>query len=250
MSMDINTLKNLRIFEKLSTSELESAITYLEMKTRKYRRNVIIRSYINIEHIIGIVLTGGVQEIFTDCWGNRTYLEITGAGDFFFQSSLTEHITTSPSNILYINMDKLFKCKTGNRHWINQLLANILHISLKNTEALKTKLLYQTPGTVQGKVLLFLSINSILTNSKQITLSCNREDLATQLGMDRTTLSKELRRLQKAGMIDVHGKIINICVDPPASDTSEASDKSEASDTLEAPPSVHAVPFLEDEPDF
>ena len=58
------------------------------------------------------------------------------------------------------------------------------------------------PRTIRGKVLAYLSYESERAGSPEFTIPYDRQQLADYLGIDRSALSAELSRMQKAGLIE------------------------------------------------
>ena len=56
--------------------------------------------------------------------------------------------------------------------------------------------------TTKEKLLTFLSLESIKNNSKEFTISLDRQALADYLGVERSAMSAELSKLRKEGIIE------------------------------------------------
>ena len=58
-----------------------------------------------------------------------------------------------------------------------------------------------TSRTIRGKVLSYLSTAARAYGTRSFDIPYNREQLASYLGVDRSALSAELGRMQRAGLI-------------------------------------------------
>ena len=58
------------------------------------------------------------------------------------------------------------------------------------------------PKTIRGKVLAYLSDIAERTGRNEFDIPFDRQQLADYLGVDRSALSAELSRMQKAGLIE------------------------------------------------
>lgn len=64
--------------------------------------------------------------------------------------------------------------------------------------------------TSRSKILYFLSNESRKNHSKYFTIDFNITELAQFLNLNRSSLSRELSKLKKEGLIDYHNKTFRI----------------------------------------
>ena len=76
-------------------------------------------------------------------------------------------------------------------------------IARRNIE-LSRRIFHVSPKTIRGKVLAYLSDEAERVGSREFDIPFNRQRLADYLGVDRSALSAELSRMQKAGLIETH----------------------------------------------
>ena len=67
--------------------------------------------------------------------------------------------------------------------------------------ALSRRIFHVAPKSIRGKVLAYLSNEAERTGTREFDIPFNRQQLADYLGVDRSALSAELSRMQKAGLI-------------------------------------------------
>ena len=58
------------------------------------------------------------------------------------------------------------------------------------------------PKTIRGKLLSYLSFEATRAGSDAFDIPFNRQQLADYLGVDRSALSAEIGRMQRAGMLE------------------------------------------------
>ena len=75
-------------------------------------------------------------------------------------------------------------------------------IIARHSLALSRRIFHVAPKTIRGKVLAYLSDASERTGSREFDIPFDRQQLADYLGVDRSALSAELSRMQKAGIIE------------------------------------------------
>ena len=64
--------------------------------------------------------------------------------------------------------------------------------------------------TVRQRINDYLSHQYQLQKTMVITLDCSKKELAERLGVQRTSLSRELTKMKKAGLLDYDAKTITI----------------------------------------
>ena len=77
-------------------------------------------------------------------------------------------------------------------------------IIAKRNLALSQRINHIAPRTIRGKVLAYISFEVERTGTREFDIPFNRQSLADYLGVDRSALSAELSRMQKAGLIETH----------------------------------------------
>ena len=75
-------------------------------------------------------------------------------------------------------------------------------IIARQSLALSRRMLHVAPKTIRGKVLAYLSDIAERTGKREFDIPFDRQQLADYLGVDRSALSAELSRMQKAGLIE------------------------------------------------
>ena len=90
-----------------------------------------------------------------------------------------------------------------------QLTQNMLEILSEDNFKITRKLHIISTSSLRERIAIWL-IDSMNENSV-VELRMNREQLADFLGVARPSLSRELMRMQKDGLIEVSRKTIRIC---------------------------------------
>ena len=80
----------------------------------------------------------------------------------------------------------------------------------QKTMILTDKLTVISLKTVRQRINDYLSHQYQLQKTLVITLGCSKKELAERLGVQRTSLSRELAKMKKAGLLDYDAKTITI----------------------------------------
>ncbi len=77
---------------------------------------------------------------------------------------------------------------------------------IKDSELLKDikaeEMLSMSQRTTREKLIIFLNMESIKNNSKEFTISFDRQALADYLGVERSAMSAELSKLRSEGILE------------------------------------------------
>ena len=111
-----------------------------------------------------------------------------------------------PSMILEINKEVLFKMFKDNPNFLKTYLQYISD----NAYILSDKLKHYVHKTIREKMISYLEYESKRQNSNHIKLSITKSALAEKLGVQRTSLSRELSKMRDDGLILFDAKSITI----------------------------------------
>ena len=208
-----------QIYGKLQKSMLFRGNTAEEIQTILQHSSYKISCYEKEEFIchagqklcyIGIVKSGSAHIISEDFWGNRAILETLGEGDIFgesfvfSQSEMSVSVSANePTKILWVAGKDLFSDNLPGRKGI-LLLYNMLEILANKNRILTNKIHHLSKKTTREKLMSYLSGEANRQNTNQITIPFNRQELADYLCVDRSALSAEISKMQKAGLISYH----------------------------------------------
>ena len=163
------------------------------------------------QHIarFGIVLSGQVQVVQDDYYGNRSILAHIGPGNLFGESFANGDIETLPvsviatadSELLFIDCHKLASPCSRACVFHGKLIHNMLRIvSMKNV-VLTQKLEFTSKRTTREKLLSYLSFEAQKTGGSSFLIPYNRQELADYLFVDRSAMSAELSKLRNDGIL-------------------------------------------------
>ena len=207
-------LKNLQLFNNLNDLEIEEVKNFLsDIKTYKSKSTVFnVGDEINY---IGILLSGQVELAIDDAFGNKTILSKLSAPALFAESVLIRGIkeiplsvvATTDSQIIFFDYKSFSAKNLSSREKVKDNLIDIL--AGKNL-FMRDKLNLFSLQSTRAKILYFLSNEARKNHSKYFTIDFNITELAQYLNLNRSSLSRELSKLKKEGLIDYDKKTFRI----------------------------------------
>ena len=209
MKKYFDILKKSPIFNGIDSKGLEIMLPCLCAKVKEYDKKEAIFLEGESANYIGIVLSGSVQVVQLDYYGNRYIVSEIKEGQLFLEAFACAEIKKAPvsvianekSEILIIDNSKiLYTCKnTCSFH--QKLIFNLMKNLAKKTIILHEKNDIISKRSTREKLMTYLNYVSKRQEKSVFDIPFNREELADYLGVDRSGLSVEISRLKKEGMI-------------------------------------------------
>lgn len=209
MQVDNKLLQQVPLFRGIPPEEFGSLIGCVGAKRENHAKDAFISLAGDSAKNIGIVLSGGVQIIKEDVFGNRAILNGLGPGDVFGESfvcggqyALTVSVqATEDCSVLFLPFDRVMTICPSACGFHNTLVRNMVTMVARKNIKLLERLEVATKHTLREKMLTYLSQLSQEQSSATVTSPLGRVDLADYLGVDRSALTRELNRMRDDGLI-------------------------------------------------
>lgn len=162
---------------------------------------------------MGVVLSGTVQVVREDYYGNRSVLTVVGPGGLFAEAFACAGVDTLPVSVfalqncavLLLDCGRVLTGCANACAFHARLISNLLRgISRKNL-ALTQKIRYMSRKTTREKLLEYLMDQAKLQGSPEFTIPYDRQALADFLGVERSAMSAELGKLKRGGVLETKG---------------------------------------------
>lgn len=185
------------------------------IEIRDYPNNYTFAMESDASKSIGIVLEGRVLIKASTLGGSNFTLNCIDEGQIFGDILIfsEEHksfpgtLVTQGKTKIALIPNKVFKKFLFND---NDLLKNFLRIMSDKSYSLNYKSRLLSQDSVRDKILFYLFHQKRIQKSRIITLNMTKEELANQLFVQRPSLSRELGRMKKDGLIDYDRYTITI----------------------------------------
>lgn len=205
-------LKNIQLFNGIEEFDLQPLLSCLGAKYVLYKKDQPV--FFSGESIkqFGILLSGQVQVVQDDYYGNRSILGKIDSGNLFGESFAYAQIktlpvsviTTTESEILLIDCHKLTVPCAKACSFHSRLIENMLRIvSMKNI-LLTQKIEFTSKRTTREKLLSYLSFEAKRAECSHFSIPFNRQELADYLSVERSAMSAELSKLRNDGVLTFH----------------------------------------------
>lgn len=212
MQIYIPLLQSAELFQNIAEPDLKPLLSCLAARAFRYGKGQSIWSAGDHADSFGIVLSGQVQVVQDDFYGNRSILAQIGPGHLFGESYAFAEVkalpvsvlATADCEVLFVDYRRLaFPCAMACGYH-GQLIKNMLNIVAKKNIALTQKIEMTAKRTTREKLLAYLSLEAHKAGGRRFSIPFNRQELADYLAVDRSAMSAELSRLRQEHILDCH----------------------------------------------
>ncbi len=205
-----NILKNVPLFSEIEENDVTSLLTCLSAKFVNYKAGEAIFLTGNKAEFVGIVISGEVQIVQEDFFGNRNIVAHAGKGHLFgeaFACTDVDIISVSvfaveDSEIMLVDYRKIITTCSHNCSFHNKLIFNMLRIVANKNIMLSRKIEITSKRTTREKLLAYLSYEAKKAESRTFIIPFSRQELADYLSVERSAMSAELCKLRDNGILE------------------------------------------------
>lgn len=205
-------LQKCALFKNIDTDELKGMLNCLDARAVSYSRNEIIFCEGDPARYVGIVLSGKVQIIKEDFFGNRNIIALMEVSQMFGEAFACAGVKKLPvtataicdSEILLMPCRRIITTCSNSCEFHNRIISNLLQILAAKNLLLNQKLELISRRTTRDKLMAYLMAQAKQNKSNTFTIPYNRQALADYLGVDRSAMSTELGKMRREGLIDFH----------------------------------------------
>lgn len=201
------------LFKGMERSDLNSMLTCLDGKTIKISKGSPVFLEGTPARFVGIVLSGTVQVMREDYYGNRSIMTILQPGELFAEAFSFAGLETMPvsaiaikdSEVLLLDYRRVLTTCSNSCHFHNLLLKNLLQGMAQKNLALSQKIRYMSQKSTKEKLMAYLFDQAKQHKSTEFVIPYDRQALADYLGVERSAMSAEIGKLKSSGQIDTKG---------------------------------------------
>ena len=214
MKKYLELMRQIDLIKSIKPQEIDSYLTEGSCKITQYGKN-------NIVHFVGeaclkleVILSGKVVIERIDESGNlMTIAEFFGGdvlgGNLMFSKNPFYPMTVTAKEatlILEINKDRLFSLFSDN----HEFLKSYLEYVSDHTVILGDRIKHYVNRTLRESIVSYLNYECKKQNSNIIKLSMTKKALAERIGVQRTSLSRELAKMREDGLIKYDSMTIEL----------------------------------------
>ena len=201
------------LFAGISRQELGQMLRCLDGKITGIAKGNPVFLEGDRAEFVGVVLSGVVQIVRDDYYGNRSVLTVVSPGGLFGEAFACAGVETLPVSAMVLQdcTVLLLDCRrvlTGCSNacpFHSRLVRNLLQGIAQKNLMLTQKIRCMSQKPTQEKLMEFLLEQAKQQGSAEFVIPYDRQALADYLGVERSAMSAEISKLKKAGRIDCSG---------------------------------------------
>ena len=210
MEKYLPVLKSCALFEGIDDADILRMLSCLGAKTESFDKKYTVFAEGNPAKYIGIVLSGEVQVVQVDYYGNRSILSVIGSHGVFAEAFACAEvralpvsvIANEPSEIMLIECSHILHTCQNNCGFHQTLIFNLMKDLAEKTILFHQRIEITSKRTTREKLLTFLSLQASKAGKTSFDISFDRQELADFLEVERSGLSVEISKLKKEGIIE------------------------------------------------
>ncbi|MBQ1977185.1 MAG: Crp/Fnr family transcriptional regulator [Ruminococcus sp.] len=206
----IEIIKECPLFFGIEEDRLLKMLNCLGARVMEFDKKYTVFAEGKEAKYIGIVLSGSVQIMQIDYYGNRSILGNAGEKDVFMEAFACAEVESVPvtvvanekSRIMLINCSHILYTCSNNCEFHRQLIFNLMKILAVKNLGYYRKIEVTSKRSTREKLMAYLMMCAKEADSNSFDISFDRQELADYLQVDRSGLSVEIGKLKKEGIIE------------------------------------------------
>lgn len=210
MKKYLNILRKCPLFFNISDDDLDRMLHCLGARIISFDKKYTVLAEGSNAKYIGVVLSGEVQIIQLDYYGNRSILANVSVGEVFGEEFACAEVDAIPvsvialeqSEIMLIDCSHILHTCSNNCEFHQRLIFNLMKGLATKTLIFHQKCEIVAKRSTREKLLTYLSICAKRFGSNSFDIPFDRQELADYLEVDRSGLSAEISKLRSEGILE------------------------------------------------
>ena len=203
-------LKKCPLFGGIRDEDLERMLVCLGATVGHFDKKYTVFAEGSPAKHVGILLSGSLQIIRIDYYGNRSILSEIEAGEVFAEAFACAEISSipvtvianEPCEVMLIDCQHILHTCSNNCEFHQQIIYNLMKDLATKTIDFHQKIEVTSKRTTRDKLLTYLIFKSKEAGKNSFDIPYNRQELADYLEVDRSGLSAEISKLRNEGILE------------------------------------------------
>lgn len=210
----LDALAGLSLFEGFSKEELKSIFGSSSCEIKKYGKEQVIHLQNEVCNAMDIILEGKVAVQKIDEEGNVLTINVFSAPDIigahlvFSTNNIYPMTVVSDADTVILRLPKEMIIELGSSN-LDFMVALLRAIS-DRILILADKIRAISHKTIRQQIIAFLTYEYHLQKSPVIRLNYSKKELAERLGVQRSSLGRELNKMRREGLLQYDARSITL----------------------------------------
>lgn len=203
-------LEQCPLFEGISMEDLQGMMGCIGGRVLQVQKGQFVLQEGDPAIYVGMVLSGSVQLVREDYYGNRSIVAHIGPAQLFGETYACADVAALPvsiaadtdSRVLLMDCRRITTSCSSACAFHNRIIFNLLRqVAVKNL-VYDQKIQVTSQRTTREKLMTYLLNQAKLRGSSSFTIPYDRQGLADYLEVDRSGLSAEIGKLRREGILE------------------------------------------------
>lgn len=210
MKKYFDVLRKCPLFNDIDDESLLRMLTCFGAKVEFFDKKYTIFTEGSSARYIGIVLSGSVQIIQVDYYGNRNILSSVEPSGMFAEafacaeqnSMPVSVVANTPCEVMLVDSSHILHTCNNNCGFHQQLIFNLMKALASQNIEFHKKIEITSKRTTRDKLMAYLLAYAKHVGKNSFDIPYDRQELADYLEVERSGLSAEIGKMRKEGIID------------------------------------------------
>lgn len=207
-------LRKCPLFSQIKEEHLLALLSCLGASVKSYSKKETVLAEGKPAKCIGIVLSGAVQMIQLDYYGNRSIVSNAEPSELFAESFACAEVAslpisvvaTEPTEIMLIDCQRIIHSCQSACDFHQQMIYNLLKNVAGKNILFHQKIEITAKRSTREKLMTYLTLQAKKAGSQSFDIPFDRQELADYLEVERSGLSAEISKLRKEGVLNSEKK--------------------------------------------
>ena len=206
----LEVLRKCPLFFGIDDENLSSMLGCLGAETESYKKGETVLSQGEPAEYLGIVLSGAVQIVSIDYYGNRNIVVSIEPSQIFGESFAFAGVESLPvsviaaesTEVMLIDAQRITQSCSNACSFHSHMIFNLLKTVADKNLVFHQKIEITSKRTTREKLMTYLLIQVKINDNNSFSIPYDRQELADYLEVERSGLSAEISKLRREGIIE------------------------------------------------
>lgn len=210
-------LSRCQLFKEVDRADLPHLLSCLQPHTRQFSKGQVLLHEGDHTGELGIILSGSLQIVRHDFWGNKTIVSRVCEGELFAEAmactggqSQVSVVSETDSQVMFLAIRRIITSCSNNCVFHNAIIENMVTILAGKNQGLMKKMTHLTRRSTREKLLSYLSEESLKAGTSTFTIPFDRQQLADYLCVERSAMSNELSKMRSEGLLEYRRNLFTL----------------------------------------
>lgn len=209
MEQYFSALRKCALFQGIEDGNLSDMLGCLGARVSEYGKDETILAEEAPANHLGIVLSGMVQIVMVDYFGNRNIVAALTPSEIFGEAFACAEVETMPVNViaatdatvLLVDVRRITQSCSNACSFHSRIIFNLMKVVARKNLLFHEKIAITSKRTTREKLMSYLLLQAKKHGSNRFTIPYDRQGLADYLAVERSGLSAEIGKLRREGII-------------------------------------------------